>query len=892
MLYATERQQILTMDSNEAQNNKDDGFIGLYLNPNDLEADDRSAYKKVYKLAVEILPLLKKYKAARFKYFDDFESAKNFAENGSEGDPTWSSDALLAEKRSALNLRSISREEFQLFKKYLEDCNVSKVQELVTLNPRYLVGSCSFPCILKEGPRYNALHIAAKAKNAEIASIILKTVSDPNTYVRLYGPEANDKSNVKCASLLLDLYLNTPDKTLQETPLHFASKHAATGVVEVLISYPECQKDRPNKYNQTPLDIIASREQNVPASEIEKIRLLLTDPFYVPVLRSEDNSCQPKIGEPFSPTSPVYQNDHEDIISPKLEIKALAGPMAYNQAYMFKKQWKTPPRNFQSPGSPSTPRSGAVLSPSSPGLSPARRIILGDLDRGLEKVGRCLAKEKNIGWKEYWPFLKDFVDLQSKDGLAKLEAYLQNRFEKRKSKGVLTNLIREKVKKSEGIRYRELREKIRKSISKSEKPVSSQNTNEVSPMSELCSEFEKLQVYSPVPEALQEPNMKTEDDIQGLHSSLVNGDSWKSQEKSKLETPNMCSANELPSSSTNMPYLCVEKSCLVFAKRIGDILLSNQSNNNSKKFAAENALKTYLLQEVKHISSLIGNYIDDSAFNGVQFSLLHHRLATRIVSYLLDYPEKLSDVCKDLEGLLDTDSSEPMEICSTPPSRNSRLKIQDETVLQCLIQQCSTILSAFLGKDSGDATLSANCSLLAETEVQDQWELSEHCQCAFIKSSISPPRRHRNRSWNSFKFNQRRVSALISSLGKDPEEKSNCQNEEHSGSSSPPGFEFSESSGESEEEWYEPTAPTDTVDTTCSVKMKNDDIEPMSMPALAPELYIDDSGPCKLDLDVFEAIGDMELDLTKYPVTNYWKFCITSHSLEEREKWKKRRPDM
>lgn len=92
----------------------------------------------------------------------------------------------------------------------------------------------------------------------------------------------------------------------------------------------------------------------------------------------------------------------------------------------------------------------------------------------------------------------------------------------------------------------------------------------------------------------------------------------------------------------------------VFAKRIGDILLSNQSNNNSKKFAAENALKTYLLQEVKHISSLIGNYIDDSAFNGVQFSLLHHRLATRIVSYLLDYPEKLSDVCKDLEGLLDT----------------------------------------------------------------------------------------------------------------------------------------------------------------------------------------------------------------------------------------------
>ncbi len=57
---------------------------------------------------------------------------------------------------------------------------------------------------------------------------------------------------------VLDTYLNTPDKFLNETPLHFASKFGSVEIVQLLVSYPECDRERKNNKGETPADVSLS----------------------------------------------------------------------------------------------------------------------------------------------------------------------------------------------------------------------------------------------------------------------------------------------------------------------------------------------------------------------------------------------------------------------------------------------------------------------------------------------------------------------------------------------------------------------------------------------------------------------------------------------------------
>lgn len=96
--------------------------------------------------------------------------------------------------------------------------------------------------------------MAAKAKNHEMSELILHTVANVNFIKLLYGDDSHQDSEDR-AKVLLDLYLNTPDKGLNETPLHFAVKFGALKVVEVLVSFPQCDRMLKNKFGKMPSEV-------------------------------------------------------------------------------------------------------------------------------------------------------------------------------------------------------------------------------------------------------------------------------------------------------------------------------------------------------------------------------------------------------------------------------------------------------------------------------------------------------------------------------------------------------------------------------------------------------------------------------------------------------------
>lgn len=95
--------------------------------------------------------------------------------------------------------------------------------------------------------------MAAIAKNAEMCSLILETVGDPK-FILLYHGRDDHRTAEEVSNILLDLYLNTPEKGRGETALHLAAKFGSVSVVETLTTYQECQMN-PNIEGMLPKDV-------------------------------------------------------------------------------------------------------------------------------------------------------------------------------------------------------------------------------------------------------------------------------------------------------------------------------------------------------------------------------------------------------------------------------------------------------------------------------------------------------------------------------------------------------------------------------------------------------------------------------------------------------------
>lgn len=653
-------------------------------------------------------------------------------------------------------------QELVQFRKSIETGNIMVVKQTFSDNPRYLISSGDTPSILKEGTRYNAIHVTALHNKPKVCELILESVSNPYFIQRLNGRE-NLKTCQDIANILLDLYLNMPEKGRSDTPLHLAVKYGAIDVVKVLTSYPQCKMTY-NLDGLQPKDVVCSRKNDSPKQLIDEISAMLDERFYVPVIRSVDSSLPPTIGEPFTPQNPP--NLRVDPLSPEMEIQAYAGPMDKEQAQVFRKRWKTPPRlNLSSPtGNRSSLNGTSLLSNSSfsspikpinlslkleysstPIAQKARRLFpnkslechldedvkiiedpldenglpvaecdanerfvdyrvklesigssvdddstilnstsysmnslllsdsfeingspsfkerhvkLSDTEKGLEVIGRSLAREHNVGWKEYWQFLGTFVDFRSPEGLEQLETYLRNR----------ANHIQAGIE----------------AVSRA---------NELD-LSQLCA-------------ALQDINISSGKQLaERAQKSLV------SRLNDEFQTV-------MSSPKTVKVYRCVEKSCQIFAQRITKTFTNN--NEIVLKVIVER-----LDKELKRLRSLAFSYTSDFRFWNVNFKYVHARFANLVVAYLKRErydTETMAKIRECLEGI-EGKTTDPDIKCVSVKFRESFANID-------AIEEPEMIIE--------------------ESSCEDAWTSGTPCWCDFHKDPLKNSlKRHKRNKSNEF----------------------------------------------------------------------------------------------------------------------------------------------
>lgn len=383
----------------------------------------------------------------------------------------------------------------------------------------------------------------------------------------------------------------------------------------------------------------------------------------------------------------TFQRLNKNPIEPRLEIHAYAGPMNKEDAEKFRKVWKTPPR----------------LQKKKTSFDDVAKLKIKDSEKGLECLGRVMATEYDVGWKEYWPFLKSFVDLASAEGLEQLENYLSRRFNNDSLTSKIDALQEIKGEYSFDTNLDSPDDKSGKK---------SVNVNcELSPMSDLCQALQ-LCTLNDESVTVTAPKMKPYAFKENLRDKRIE----------PLIEPQLLKTD---------PFLYVEKSCQVFANRISNDIVFLLETEYDKT-------KTILETQMKQLKLLISSFKDDNRFSCVNFQVVHSRLGTLISEKLKDVI-KIEDnhkiICETIENWLDICSKHFDYFSSDDESINHRQQTSVQNKSTCNNKQVMCLLQCVLNALNND--FEATCDKFStEEECKKAWSEAKLCSCV-LQTKIS-----------------------------------------------------------------------------------------------------------------------------------------------------------
>lgn len=516
-----------------------------------------------------------------------------------------------------------------------------------------------------------------------------------------------------------------------------------------------------------------------------------------------------------------------------------------------------------------------------------RHLKLTDNEKGLEVVGRLLAREQNVGWSEYWNFLDNFTNLSTTQGLQQLEQHLKTRAEQ----------ARERVKEGGNENGTEKRNCLSSGVGGGKE--------EKLNISDICDRLNELH----------------------LNNSL------KLQLKGDQNNNNNNNSNQDEVPSTLNAFLCVEKSCQVYARRAMKIIVNNGE--------AAGLLNGTLTAELTRLESLVCSYRDDPRFRRIRFQVAHSRFAHLVLSYLLEdvrtYRALLPKLKRSLALIL------AANVRTTSGGQEEKVDAQQQVKstsghLKCLAR----FLLAYAENEEEKIKQRLLAKLVSEEDCERVWaEEEEECECAWtvakgqatMMTTGAPGANVKNP--HVMRMRDKQKKKRINDLIKKTKEKNKKnielwpgggESNKHTNGTTLWDYRNKVGSGENEEDdelvWADSLDSDHSFDSTDSdecffytpvespsefltasdrsdedesseederkgqrrrTKKREGKREPQ-VDLESYRNYILGDEPTKTDVDVFNAICDVEVDEATHPATAKWQAAIRLHSMEEIQK--------